>query len=158
MYRYNGGSLCLAQTLYATKMFIFHTFVSVYMWGGVPSFKELVGSRCDPGESSCWELAGCLPGGGGVHIYECECAPAVGVWVRIEGFWGGGVAGSVGKYSQKACTLVFPTSLHLQKKKKKCRAEKSHPQRQVWLHTLLPQCVGGTAAEHSPFLTCVTPN
>lgn len=70
----------------------------------------------------------------------------------------GGVAGSVDKYSQKACTLVFPTSLHLQKKKKKCRAEKSHPQRQVWLHTLLPQCVGGTAAEHSPFLTCVTPN
>lgn len=69
-----------------------------------------------------------------------------------------GGAGSVGKYSQKACTLVFPTSLHLQKKKKKCRAEKSHPQRQVWLHTLLPQCVGGTAAEHSPFLTCVTPN
>lgn len=41
---------------------------------------------------------------------------------------------------------------------KKSRAEKSHPQRQVWLHTLLPQCVGGTAAEHSPFLTCVTPN
>lgn len=30
----------------------------------------------------------------------------------------GGVAGGVGKYSQKACTLVFPTSLHLQKKKK----------------------------------------
>lgn len=35
-YRYNGGSLCLAQTLYAVKMFIFHTFVSVYIfWGGV---------------------------------------------------------------------------------------------------------------------------
>lgn len=156
MYRYNGGSLCLAQTLYATKMFIFHTFVSVYMWGGVPSFKELVGSRCDPGESSCWELAGCLPGGGGVNIYECECAPAVGVWVRIEGFWEGWLV--VWVSIRRRLVHLFFLQAYTYKKEKKCRAEKSHPQRQVWLHTLLPQCVGGTAAEHSPFLTCVTPN
>lgn len=90
-------------------------------WGGVPSFKELVGSRCDPGESSCWELAGCLPGGGGVHIYECECAPAVGVWVRIEGFWGGLV---VWVSIRRRLVHLFFLQAYTYKKRKKMQGRK----------------------------------
>lgn len=85
--------------------------------GGVPSFKELVGSRCVTLEIAAVESLqdACL--GEREYTYmNVSVHLQLGCGLELRAF--GGVAGSVGKYSQKACTLVFPTSLHLQKKKK----------------------------------------
>lgn len=115
--------LLSTDTLCYENVHFSHFCFCLHVWGGVPSFKELVGSRCDPGESSCWELAGCLPGGGGVHIYECECAPAVGVWVRIEGFWGGWLV--VWISIRRRLVHLFFLQAYTYKKRKKNAGQKS---------------------------------
>lgn len=126
-----------------------------FFWAGGLNFKESVGCGCDWGDGSCSELAGCLPGGG-------ECAyMCVSVHLQLGGGCNLGLwelLVVVGKCLQEACTLGFFCKCTVFERRRKNRREKSHRQRRVWLHTFLPRCVGGTATEHSLFLTCVTPN